>query len=86
MLLGLEHKSIDEEASRVKDPEDVQTQRRQEAERILARLREIAPPILARHPVDAAYVYGSVARGTVTPLSDVDVALLLSEALLRIVG
>lgn len=32
---------------------------------------------LARHPeVQVAYLYGSAARGTATPLSDVDVAVL----------
>lgn len=59
----------------------VKAQRQQEAGRILARLREVLPPILARYPVDAAYVYGSVARGTVTPLSEVDIALLLTAPL-----
>jgi predicted nucleotidyltransferase len=34
---------------------------------------------LAQYPVDAAYAYGSVAQGTMTPLSDVDIALLLDE-------
>ncbi len=56
----------------------VKAQRQQEADCILARLREALPSILARYPVDAAYVYGSVARGTVTPFSDVDIALLLA--------
>jgi predicted nucleotidyltransferase len=55
----------------------VKAQRHQEAIRILARLREVVPSILAQYPVDAAYIYGSVARGTITPFSDVDVALLL---------
>lgn len=59
----------------------VKAQRQQETDRILARLREVLPPILARYPVDAAYVYGSVARGTVTPFSDVDIALLLTTPL-----
>lgn len=59
----------------------VKAQRQQEAGRILARLREGLPSILARYPVDAAYVYGSVARGTMTPLSDVDIALLLTAPL-----
>jgi predicted nucleotidyltransferase len=36
---------------------------------------------LAQYPVAAAYVYGSVARGTATPLSDVDIALLLADDL-----
>jgi len=59
----------------------VKVQRRQEANRIITRLGEVIPPILARYPVDAAYVYGSVARGTVTPFSDVDIALLLTNPL-----
>jgi predicted nucleotidyltransferase len=59
----------------------VKAQRQQEAERILARLREALPSVLGRYPVDAAYAYGSVARGTMTPFSDVDVALLLTAPL-----
>jgi len=59
----------------------IKAQRQQEADRILARLREALPSVLARYPVDAAYVYGSVARGTITPFSDVDVALLLTAPL-----
>ncbi len=61
-------------------PSEVQA-RRQQAARILARLREILPSVLAVYPVDIAYVYGSVARGTVTPFSDVDIALVLSRSL-----
>jgi predicted nucleotidyltransferase len=37
---------------------------------------------LARYPIAAAYVYGSVARGTATTLSDVDIALLLTDSVL----
>ncbi len=59
----------------------VKAQRQQRANRILARLREVIPSVLTRYPVDAAYVYGSVARGTVMPFSDLDVALLLSPPL-----
>lgn len=59
----------------------IREQRQRESDRILARLREVAPPILERYPVEAAYVYGSVARGTVTPFSDVDIALLLTSSL-----
>lgn len=55
----------------------VKAQRQQETHRILARLREVIPSILTQYPVDAAYAYGSVARGTMTLLSDVDIALLL---------
>jgi predicted nucleotidyltransferase len=63
------------------DRDTIKAQRQQEAGRILARLNEMLPPILAQYPVDAAYVYGSVARGTVTPFSDVDIALLLTQSL-----
>jgi predicted nucleotidyltransferase len=59
----------------------VKVQRRQEANRIITWLGEVLPSILARYPVDAAYVYGSVAQGTMTPLSDVDIALLLTNPL-----
>jgi predicted nucleotidyltransferase len=55
-------------------------ERQRQANQIMARLRQVLPAILTRYPVDAAYVYGSVARGTVTPFSDVDIALLLSES------
>jgi len=48
---------------------------------MLAQLRRTIPSVLAGYPVDAAYVYGSVARGTVTPFSDVDIALVLSKPL-----
>jgi len=33
--------------------------------------------VLARHPVVAAYLFGSQAAGAATPLSDVDIAVLL---------
>lgn len=58
---------------------DIREERRQNAEQVMARLERCLPAILAGYPVDAAYVYGSVARGTATPLSDVDIALLLAE-------
>ena len=37
--------------------------------------------VSSRPEIAAAYVYGSAARGEVTPLSDVDVALLFVEGL-----
>ena len=55
--------------------------RRREAAQILDRLREVVPSVLSQYPVDVAYVYGSVARGTVTPFSDVDLALVVSKEL-----
>jgi predicted nucleotidyltransferase len=60
---------------------DIAEERRQRAEQTIAQLEQALPSILARYPVDAAYVYGSVARGTATPLSDVDVALLLKDTI-----
>ncbi len=41
-------------------------------------LRQHLPDILRHHPVQLAYVYGSVASGCPTPLSDVDIALVLA--------
>lgn len=60
-------------------PSDAQM-RQQKAKQILARLKDVLPSVLAEYPVDVAYVYGSVARGAVTPFSDVDIALVLSES------
>jgi predicted nucleotidyltransferase len=56
----------------------VKARRQQEADHILALLKQALPTVLDRYPVDAAFVYGSVARGTATPWSDVDIALLLT--------
>lgn len=50
-------------------------------ESVLQALREKAEAIFGPLPVDAAYVYGSVATGLVHPFSDVDIALLLEEGL-----
>jgi predicted nucleotidyltransferase len=58
---------------------DITEERRQNAEQMMAQLERCLPALLAQYPVDAAYVYGSVARGTATPLSDVDIALLLTD-------
>jgi predicted nucleotidyltransferase len=66
---------------KVSTQSEVKAQRKQQAARILTQLRQTLPSALAKYPVDAAYVYGSVARGAVTPLSDVDIALVLSESL-----
>jgi predicted nucleotidyltransferase len=65
----------------VKTQSTIRAQRQRESSRIVARLRRALPSTLARYPVDAAYVYGSVARGTMTPFSDVDIALLLTTHL-----
>ncbi len=46
---------------------------------VLQTLREKAEAIFGPFPVDAAYVYGSVAKGPVHPFSDVDIALLMDE-------
>jgi uncharacterized protein len=55
--------------------------RRQGAEALLARVRAVLPCVLEGRPVVAAYVYGSVAAGTMTPRSDLDVALVLGTTL-----
>ncbi|MGB9776323.1 MAG: nucleotidyltransferase family protein [Anaerolineae bacterium] len=61
--------------------EDIRLQQRQRAEALLSRVREVLPALLVPYPVVAAYVDGSVARGTVLPTSDVDIALVLAEPL-----
>lgn len=43
-------------------------------------LRSVLPDLLVGTPVRLAYLYGSVAEGKFTPLSDVDIALLLDPA------
>jgi len=47
----------------------------------IERLRSNVAPILGPQPVYLAYVYGSVAAGCSTPLSDVDVALVVDDGL-----
>lgn len=44
-------------------------------------LRAIADALAPEGAVAAAYVYGSVGRGDATPLSDVDVAVLLRDGI-----
>ena len=44
-------------------------------------LQKALPHILDQRPVMLAYLYGSVARGRVTALSDVDIALVLEQSL-----
>lgn len=45
---------------------------------VIATLREHLPEILRNRPVALAYIYGSAAIGYTTPLSDIDVALVIS--------
>ena len=59
---------------------DVVEERRQNANQVIARLERCLHAVLAPYPVAAVYVYGSVARGTATTLSDVDLALLLTDS------
>ncbi len=49
-----------------------------EADHTIELLRQHLPDILQDRPVLIAYVYGSVATGCPTPLSDVDIALVLA--------
>lgn len=44
------------------------------------RLREILATLAEREGIAAAYLFGSVARGTARPDSDVDVGILYSES------
>lgn len=43
---------------------------------LVAELQKLLEQVLKDNPVAAAYLYGSAARGEMTPLSDVDIGLL----------
>jgi predicted nucleotidyltransferase len=59
--------------------QDIRGERQQRATEITARLKACAPEVLAKYPVEIAYLHGSVARGCPLPSSDVDIALVLTE-------
>ena len=59
----------------------VQTERQERAAEIITRLKAHAPQVLAKYPVEIAYLHGSVARGRPLPSSDVDIALVFSQLL-----
>jgi hypothetical protein len=50
-----------------------------DSEAIEARLREFLASVAEREGIAAAYLFGSVARGTAGPGSDVDVGILYEE-------
>ena len=47
--------------------------------RIESSLKVCLSKILPHHPVKLAYLFGSTAAGNATPLSDVDIALVLPD-------
>jgi predicted nucleotidyltransferase len=51
------------------------------AGKLVSKLRRILPPIFEPHPVCLAYLYGSATTGRTTPMSDVDVALIIDQGL-----
>ena len=51
----------------------------QQADQIIAKLQANAPGVLVHYPVAIVYLHGSVARHTLLPTSDIDIALLLSD-------
>lgn len=51
------------------------------AEALVSDLRAAMPALLRDKPVALAYLHGSAARGQSTPLSDVDIALVVDEAM-----
>lgn len=57
---------------------DTRTDSGTEAALIIGRLKQHLPDILRHRPVLLAYAYGSLAAGCLTPLSDVDIALVLA--------
>lgn len=63
----------------MKTQSDVRSERRQHAAEIITRLKACVADVLAKYPVEIAYLHGSVARGHPLPASDIDIALLVSE-------
>ena len=49
---------------------------------LVERLKTNIGPILDSYPIKLAYLYGSAAAGNLTPLSDVDVALVADRELI----
>ncbi|HJW83291.1 MAG TPA: nucleotidyltransferase domain-containing protein [Anaerolineae bacterium] len=47
---------------------------------LIERLRIALPKLLSGSPIALAYLYGSAAAGTSTPLSDIDVALIAGDS------
>jgi len=68
--------TINESSIRVKSDKQIAPQ--DKASLIMTKLRLCLPDILKHRPVLLAYAYGSVAAGCLTPLSDVDIALVLA--------
>ena len=64
----------------MEEPNDPRTERQRRAAEIIARVKAGAAAVLAKYPVEIAYVYGSVARSCPLPSSDVDIALVLSKS------
>jgi predicted nucleotidyltransferase len=54
-------------------------ERQTEASKIIHALKAHLPHLLQGRPVLLAYAYGSVAADTMTPFSDVDIALVLAD-------
>jgi predicted nucleotidyltransferase len=52
-----------------------------EDSQMVSKLQRVFPRIVEHQPVSVAYLYGSATTGRMTPLSDVDVALLVDKDL-----
>ena len=50
-----------------------------ERETVISKLKPAIQRLAEQYPIDIAYLYGSVAAGNATPLSDIDVALVMGE-------
>jgi predicted nucleotidyltransferase len=57
----------------------VQDMKQNNHDEMVKRLRVVLPELLRGTPINLVYLYGSVARDAPTPLSDVDIAIVVSD-------
>ena len=65
----------------MKQKDVIQQERRQRAANLISHLQACTPTVLANYPLILAYLYGSVAQGKLLPKSDIDIAILFTEAM-----
>lgn len=61
------------------DKDAIEQERLARATTVIEQLKANIASVLAKYPVDMAYLYGSMARGRPLPTSDIDIALVLTD-------